>query len=242
MDSTGSNKVTILEDKYNLRILFKQDSLNISIYMAIMSICSAFLNGLVIYLIKKHRPFQKPNIVIRAAYAVFDMSFGVLSCVHALLYLHADGMPEWMNCVLGNVVIALFFCTLLFTAFISLEKYVFFCRPYIYQRYFSNTFIIGISVGIAVTTQLYVHLKYLTTNRILQPLYGTCVSSDQTFHNRVNLVIFVLPTICCTFYSLVKIRIILNRISNTPPDQQQHEQAESKMRANAVKKGLRYVW
>ena len=209
--SNGSN---VGQMEQNSSYKNQLDIINLSVYSALIAAASVTLNGIFIFLVNKHKRFQKANMY----------------CL--------------VICIAGNIAIALFFSTLEFTAYIALERYCFFCKPHSYQRYFNARSIAVTSVSIIAITQTYVHVKYATTERIFQPLYGMCISPDQSFHNRMNLAVFILPAAICTCFSIYKIQMTIRRISNRRTRQSTLNETEnnltdSKAMKQELKRGLR---
>ena len=230
-------------DKNQVYEIHAWENIAPSIYCAFIAIFSVLLNGIVIYLTKKHHQFhRRANMYIRAAFAVVDMLFGFLASMHYLINLNMDNIPEWVTCTGGNISIALFFSTLVFTGVIALERYHFFCKPLSYQRFFNRKSINILSIGVLLVPQLYVHLKALTEKRKLQPLYLMCTSSNQAIHNKINLLIFVLPVIVMSSFSVYKIKMLMRNITQYPATSiQQHTNAENKLKQKALRKGIRYA-
>ena len=217
------------------------DKIILSIYFITLAILSVSLNGLVIYLTKKHHQFHEASMYVRAGYSSFDIVFATSMMLHYLLNLHATQVPPIVTCLTGDLAIAMFFGTTQLTAFIALERYFYFCKPLKYHRYFNLKSIVTTVLVIFVTTQVYVYVKEVLYGRDLQPLIGMCVFTHPTFHNISNLLIFVLPAATVTCFSIYKIKKLLRKIAASAPHGLYPSEGitEPVLRRKAAKKSLR---
>ena len=127
-------------------------------YLILLVVSSLILNGLVIYLTRKHTQLQEARMFVRVAYAIYDILFAIGTAMHYIIILHFQHIPVWIKCTTGTFMLALLFGTAQLTAFIALERYFYFCKPMVYGRLFNLRFISIATVIIFTITQLYVFL------------------------------------------------------------------------------------
>ena len=212
-------------------------------YFAVISICSVFLNGLFIYITTKYHQFHKPYMYIRIAYAVIDIVFPLACFIHISINVHIE-VPPWVTCSGGYVLIGLFFSALQFTAFIAIERYFFFCKPFRYQYYFNSRSVLITTIAIVTITQIYIFGRGIFIERKLNPIHLICTLLNSPLSNMINILICVVPALSCTVFSTIKIMGLMKSLSNVQPHRTPENQAATEpfVRKKAAKKGLRCVY
>ena len=212
-------------------------------YFVVISIISVFLNGIFVYLTTKHHQFHEAYMYIRKAYAVIDIVFPLACLIHISINVNIEAVPPCVTCTGGYVIIGLFFSALQFTAYIAIERYIFFCKPFRYQHYFNYRSILITTTAIVTITQTYIFGRGIFVERKLNPLHMICTPVNSPLSNTVNILICVIPALSCTVFSTIKIIGLINSLSNVQPHETQPYRATTEpfLRKKAVKKGLRYV-
>ena len=210
-------------------------------YAILLAVCSTFLNGMVIYLTQKYEQLRVPRMYTRMAYAAFDILFALSSAIHYIVATQfIDGVPVIVKCFTGDFTIAMFFGTTQLTAFIALERYFYFCKPMLYNRYFTLRSITVVSIVIFAISQGYMFIKEFLFGREIQPLIGMCSFTHPVFHNIGNLLIFILPAVVVTIFSIFNIIKLMRAISIQPSSfPNKAANSEPMLRRRAAKKGLR---
>ena len=190
------------------------DQLFMTIYFLNLSISAILLNAVVIYLTRKYKQFHEAYMYVRAGYSCFDIAFALSSVLHYVTHVNIDGIPLWVSCVSSDYRIGTFFGTIQLTAFIALERYFFFCRPYVYQRYFTLKSTVSVVIAIFLITQGYSFGTEIIFGRVFQPLLSMCVFENQSRHNLVQILVFFLPAMICTCFSVFKILKLMRSVGN----------------------------
>ena len=180
-----------------------------------ISIIGLILNGVVIYLTKKHKPLHQPYMYVRAAYAVLDMSTALAMILSTLVIFVLIDNVSSVSCIFTNIIGGQLYAALQLTAYIALERYIYFCRPMKYLQCFHLWSIVIVTISICAITQGYMLITELTIGRNRYPNIQICHLQNQSFHNVVQLLIFVLPAVLCTFYSVYKIMKLISGLKNT---------------------------
>ena len=226
----------------DLQYVSHVDEIPLTVYFIFLALISTSLNGLSIYLTQKYDQLRVPHMYTRMAYAVFDIVFAISMAIHYSIAFQFPNAPKLAKCLTGDFCIALFFGTTQLTAFIALERYFYFCKPMVYDQYFSFRSIAISSLLIFLITQGYVIIKEFLYGRELQPLIGMCVFTFPVFHNISNLLIFVLPAVVVTLFSICKIINLLRNISVHPSVIPNATYSEPMLRRRPARKGLRLIF
>ena len=215
------------------------DNTPLTVYVILFAICSTALNGMSIYLTQKYDRFRVPHMYTRVAYASFDILLAISYAVHYVIAFQFPKAPVLFKCLTGDFAIAMFFSTTQLTAYISLERYFYFCKPMVYNQYFSIRTIAFTSLAIFTITQGIVFVKEFLFGREFQPLIAMCVFTQPVYHNISNLMIFVLPAVVLTLFSVYKIIKLMRKINVHPSHLPNGEFSEPVLRRKAAMKGLR---
>ena len=216
----------------------EMDKTYLTIYLIILAMFSVLLNGMSIYLTQRYDQLRIPHMYIRIAYATFDIIFVLSMVIHYVIVFQFPKVPLLVKCLTGDFCIALFFGTTQLTGFIALERYFYFCRPMVYNQYFTLRSIALVSSFIFLITQAYVFIIKFANIRKIQPIIGMCIITNPT-HNMTNLLIFVVPAIIVTMFSVLKIIQLLRKNNVHPNNYANETYSEPQLRRRAAKKGLR---
>ena len=217
----------------------KYDAILLTIYFVILAISSTTLNGLVMYLTRKHHQLQEPRMYVRVAYAAFDMAFAIVNALHFVIEFNIPTIPVWLKCLSGDIVTGCFFATSQLTAFIALERYFYFCKPMAYSRIFTLRLIVMTSITIFVTTQAYFVVKGLFYDRNVQSVMAMCGFKYPFLHNLISLLILVLPAAAVTVFSIYNIIGLVKNMNANVSAFPNGSNTEPMLRKNAAKHGLR---
>ena len=218
------------------------ENISLTVYFILFATCSTGLNGMSIYLTLKYDKLRVPHMYTRMAYASIDILFALSYVLHYVIALHFPDVPLLVKCLTGDFTIAMFFSTSQLTAYIALERYFYFCRPMAYTRYFSIRSITLTSLAIFIITNGIVYGKELLFGRDFQPLIAMCVFTHPLIHNITNLLIFFLPAVVITVFSIYKIIRLMQQIhvdSMTTRSLAYACVSEPMLRRRAAKKGLK---
>ena len=210
-------------------------------YLGVISVCSFILNGLFIYLTSKYHQFHEAYMYIRKAYAIIDMIFPLMCLVQYLVNFYVQDVPSWLTCSVGYVIVGLFYSTLQFTAYIAIERYFFFCKPFRYQRYFNVQSVSITSIAIVALSQVYVFGRGVFFERKPNPLLMLCTPLNEPLSIVVNILICVIPALTCTLFSAFNILSLMKSLASVQPHGavQYQVTTESFIRRKAVKKSLK---
>ena len=204
-----------------------------------IAVLGTISNGMVLHLTQKHRQFYQPYMYVRAAYAAIDLLTAVMIVPHAFVKM----MPfePWVTCLLTNLATGLFLTTVQLTAYIALERYFYFCRPFHYQRYFGLKSVVIVTVSMLTLTHSYILITEVLIGRKLHPHFILCQLPNEQFHAAIQFVIFFVPAIICTFFSAYKIQSVITKITR---DRQSRPatlstDAEPELRKEAGQKALK---
>ena len=140
----------------NLLTSPKWEKIVILIYGLFILIFGTVANSLVLYLTARHQKFHEAYMYIRAAYAVIDIFFAWGTVPIVLTYLFFEGLiPIWISCYISGIGVGMFLCTVHLTSLIALERYVYFCHPLKYHRFFNFKTIVVTCTTIVILTQGY---------------------------------------------------------------------------------------
>ena len=227
-----------ISDLELVHVRFK-DETPATVYFILLAICSMQLNGMSIYLTLKYDQLRVARMYIRVAYAIIDILFAISMAIHYTIVFNFPHVSTLTLCLIGDFVFGLFYSTTQLTAFIALERYFYFCKPMVYYQYFNSRSISNTSVLIFVISQGYFIIKEIMYGRKMIPLIGMCIFPYSVVHNLTNLLIFVLPAVIITLFSIYKIMRLLCKISVHPSTVSNAVYSEPMLRRRAAKKGLR---
>ena len=234
-DDDISKSVTSVEDH-------EIDRISMTIYLLLMLIPGTFLNVLVVFLTKKYHQFHSPYMYLKSACAVLDIMLAMGLIPHTIINDHIGAkMPSRIMCYSSVFGLGAFFSTAQFTAIVALEHYFYFCRPFLYQRWFTlKTVTVSTSV-VFLLTQIYTFSTEIIYKRELQPLVALCQLDSQAYHSAIQFGIFFVPSIIATIFSIHKITRLINKVDTAtgPSHAAQGNNSESMMRKRSAKRGLR---
>ena len=236
----GTLKPWIDEHEFNFEDNLA-DKICLSIYLIFALILSTIANGLVIYLTNKYEQMREPYMYIRAVYAGFDIALAWGLAPQFLLNINFDNIPERVTCLGTDFGIGIFFATAQLTAYIALERYVYFCKPMLYHRYFNKKSITAVAGVIFMVTQGYVYVTEFLYGREIQPLFSICQLSQQGSQSLIQLVIFFVPAMVCTGFSAFRIHALMKSVQDNQLGVMGSLQklSEPVLRRKAAKKALR---
>ena len=231
-----NNTNSSLPDKVNLHYYLYTD--RVFLFAITNGICLlAFIaNGIVLYLTKKYHQFHSAGMYVRAGYAFVDMLTALFLIIHSnlrLATLEFNEDLEEITCWVASLMGGLFFATVQMTAIIAIERYYYFCEPMKYPRYFTlatitlATFsVLAISEGYMIFTQIFI-------GRETPSYFNSCRLADQSFHKRIQILVFFVPAMACTAFSIYKIARLIRTLSSP-------EEATTIMKKAVGHKTLRY--
>ena len=212
-EPTFVDEANITHHKLDYRIS-DADHILMTIYLLMILVPGTFLNGIVIYLTAKYNQFHTPYMYVKSTSAVMDIMLEWGLIPHTILNDHlGDSLPS--RCMCYGIVFGLgsFYLTAQFTAVVALERYFYFCRPFLYQRWFTLKSIIAATVFMFSVTQTYTFTTEIIYKRELQPIVAICQLQVQTTHNVIQFCLFFLPSIIATVFSVYKIsKLIDNKV------------------------------
>ena len=219
------------------------DHILMSVNFCLLSIFAISLNVFVIVLTRKYPRFHQPYMYVRAGYSCFDIAFALSMTIHHLIHVVFDNVPLWLSCFSSDYQIGTFLGTVQLTAFIALEIYFFFCRPYVYQRYFTLKSTVCTVIAISLIAQGYSFGTSLISGRVFQPLFSMCLVENQGIHGLIQFLVFFLPAMVCTVFSVFRIFKLMSRVDAIAAGQAMPEisVSEQSLRRRAGKKALRSV-
>ena len=143
-------------------------------YGVLILLFGTVLNSLVIYLTYKHCQFHEPYMIIRAAYAGFDMAWiwGMVPIVICNVLI--KDIPELLTCLFNDFSIGAFYCTVHIIALIAFERYYYFCWPMKYERYFSCKNITRLTFGLFIVNEMYMFGTEFIFGRKLKSVMLMC--------------------------------------------------------------------
>ena len=219
------------------------DRIVMTIYSLLILIPGTFLNGFVIYLTTKYHQFHTPYMYIKSSCAVLDILLAINLTPHIIINDYfGKGVSSRLMCYSSDFGIAVFYSTAQFTAVVALERYLYFCRPFVYQRWVTWKSIIATNVITFLCAQIYIFSTEIIYGRELQSLVALCQLQDQGFHSALQFGMFFVPTIIATIFSIHKIITLMNKVNADVSSLQGPQGAfsESTMRKRAARRGLRY--
>ena len=174
-----------------------------TIYLTLVLITCSFLNGAVIYLTKRYHQFHSPYMYVKSTCALLDIMFAWGLIPHIVINDHiGDQLQSRIMCFSSVFGLGAFFSTAQFTAFVALERYFYFCRPFLYKRLFTLQSVIAATSTVFMFTQIYVFSTEIIFERELQPLVAMCQLSAQGIHSATQFCLFAVPPIIATIFSI----------------------------------------
>ena len=151
------------------------DRVVMTIYLLSVLIPSTALNASVIYLTKKYKQFHIPYMYVKSTCALLDITFAWGLVPHYIIHDHfGKSISSWLVCYSSDFGIALFFSTAQFTAIVAIERYLYFCKPFVYQRWVTLKSVVSLSVVLIAFSQIYIFATEIMYGRELQTLVGLC--------------------------------------------------------------------
>ena len=216
------------------------DSIILFVIANSIAITACIANGVVLYLTKKYYQFHCSPMYVRAAYALMDILASILLIIHSILRVFVNDM-EAITCWIASISSGIFFSTIQMTAIIAIERYYFFCEPMKYPRYFTSRSITCLTITVIFISEAYMITTQIFIGRKTPYYYASCRLEGQSFHKTLQFLIFFLPAIVCTGFSIYKIaRLIAKDRRAIAPGLPANEEI---VRRNVVgRKTLRYVF
>ena len=248
----GVNKPTTLQQELStiehndiltsLQSYYFYDRISMTIYLMSVLIPATFLNITVIYLTKIYHQFHTPYMYVKAISAMLDMMFGWGLVPHSIIDGHFGiSFSSRFVCYSSNVGIAAFCSTAQFTAVVALERYLFFCKPFVYQRWVTLKSTVVISVIMILLAQIYIISTEIVYGRELQIVFAICQLKDQAFHSTLQFALFFVPSIVATIFSIHNITKLIKKVDIGPVQDTNITNTESVMQKHAAKRGVRLV-
>ena len=190
------------------------DKVFMTSYLLLMLCFGTMLNGIIIYLTNKYYQFHAPYMYVKSACALLDILLAWGLVPHTIINDHLDEkmIPSQLMCFRSDFGLGVFYATAHFTAIVALERYLFFCKPFLYQRFVTLKSIIGATIFILLFAQLYIFSTEIIYVRELQPLVALCQLRKQTYHNAIQFGMFFLPPIIVTTFSIQSIKRLINKV------------------------------
>ena len=216
-ETSNETNIEITTFKHVIRVFVTVspywEKLVILIYGLFILLFGTAANCLVLLLTARHKKFHEPYMYIRAAYAVIDILFAWFSIpiVFANLFLDEGTIPTWLSCYFSAIGIGMFLCTVHLTSLIALERYFFFCHPFLYERIFRLKIIAATCIIMIALTQAYMVSTEVYYGRELQFVLLMC-QLDDPFHNTFQTVVWVLASLVIVVFSIVNIQCMIGNL------------------------------
>ena len=200
-------------------------------------------NGFVIYLSIRYKQFHGTSMVLRVAHAIADIGM----CTFVPIYIINKfflKIPDWLTCYFSEFSKAMFLSTIHIVGFISLERYIFFCKPLKHQKY------LGMKVEIVMTCVVFTVCMLLSFGtglaygREVDPLTGWYKLKSSVL-TKVQIAVYILPCVCSTSFSTYRIHTLMRKITTEINKQKNRFPVgfitEAALRKKPIKKSLRSV-
>ena len=149
-------------------------------------------------------------------------------------------LPERLVCYSNTIGVAMFLSTAQFSAVVALERYFFFCRPFLYQIYFTKKSIMAMTLVVFILTHSYTFVTEIIYEREVQSVVAFCQLVTQSYHTPLQIMIFFLPSMVVTLFSIYKVAKLINKVEDSIIAQHTiNMNSEQRMRKRAAKRGLR---
>ena len=211
------------------------DRLIVIILSLFVSIVGCFLNLLVVFLTTKYDQFHCASMYVRAAYAIIDFSSGIIVILFAISRLFGEFERLW--CWFSGIGAGLLYAASNLTALVAVERYFYFCEPMKYARFFTLKSITFATLMICLIAEGYTLSTEIIVGRQRPETTSICRLENQVLHKVLQLVIFFLPAIVCTCFSIYKIGTLINKTRHSIAPS--NEEGEMKMKQRVGRKTLR---
>ena len=217
----------------------KWERILILVYSLFILIVGTVANCLVLFLTARHQKFHEAYMYIRAAYAVVDICFawGTVPIVLANLFL-GDLFPTWISCYMSDIGVGMFLCTVYLTALIALERYVYFCHPLKYHRFFNFKTIALTCTTIVVLTQTYMIGTEIIYGRTMQFVFLMC-QLQEPFHIIFQVIVWYIPSLFIVIFTIVSIQRMVSSMANSQIMPAGQNTMEPQLRKRASRKAIR---
>ena len=186
-----------------------------TLYASLLLIIGTFLNTVVIYLTQKHKQFRKPYMYIRSVFACVDIA--ILWGISPLIIMNVHWtIPSTFTCFYGDFGYGMFMAATHLTALLAIERYVLFCKPFLYNRMFTLKSITLATSGIVGFAQGSIYASDIISGRHFMPLIFSCQikgSKKNTF-DMFNLFIYFLMSIVAISFSIFKIMRLMQKVES----------------------------
>ena len=170
---------------------------------------------LMIVLIKFPKLLQPYNLMTRKVIITLDITFVASFCLLNLLVLHYGSETPILLCnYLSYTRATIMSCQCLTLAVMSIERYVYVVHPLKYNQLITKGRIVaGLLSCILMPTCFTVVSEYLTERKLsLKSLFCT---SDHTIVVLAKMLIFIIPSFCCTIGISLSLWKMTRQIHNT---------------------------
>ena len=214
------------------------DRIVMTIYLISVLIPSTALNASVIYLTKKYHQFHIPYMYVKSTCALLDIMIVWGLIPHYIIHDHfGKSISSRFVCYSSDFGLALFLSTAQFTAVVAIERYLYFCKPFVYQRWVTLKSVVSLTVVLISFSQIYIFATEIMYGRELEPLVALCQLKDQAFHSTFQFVVYFVPSIVATIFSIHHITKLIKNVDVGPA--QGTTNMESVARKRAAKGGVR---
>ena len=220
------------------------DRIIMTVYLLLILLPGTFLNAFVIHLTVKYDQFQNPYMYVRAATAAFDLAVAWGAVPPTIISDFVSNIPERLVCYSTTIGVAMFFSTAQFPAVVALERYFYFCRPFLYPRIFTKTSVIAATLTVFFLTHSYTFATEVIYEREVQSLVAFCQLVTQSYHTPLQIGLFFLPSMVATIFSIYKVARLINHVKPDPAQYAGHignTEQRIRIRKRAAKRGLRYI-
>ena len=190
-------------------VAFSRDKLLIFSFGFGIAILGCLFNGIILYLTHRYIQFHTPFMYVRAAYASLDFISSALSVAVSLLRYFYNGDFDRIACWISTIGLGVFFATIQMTAFIAIERYVYFCKPMSYPRYFTAKSIAIFTCSFCIIGEAYTVGTELLIGRVTHRYFNVCQLPGQRSQGLFQFCIFFAPAIACTLFSIRKIKQLM---------------------------------
>ena len=149
---------------------------------------------------------------IKAIKAVchFKFSFSYFSVITNLILTLEDDMPELVCRVLSDILVGTYFLIIYLVAVTSIERYIFFCQPFKYNRIVSCRRVLLLIAVMASIVSIWMIIPEIYIGRV--PLYASLYCPLNSSKVRKTYIAFCLvPTGFAVLFSCFRIRILMKK-------------------------------
>ena len=204
-------------------------------------------NILAMWCMLSHERFRSPGNYIKCAYAVNDIILNTVSNPHMLMVL----MVPKRDIIIGlcratsNLAITFSFSTMYMTTYIAIERYFYFGRPYLHQRFFTLRSIVCTTCVLIIVPFIWSTVTEIGSPRQLSTAVLLCQLEGAKNVIPVQIALFIVPSLLGIVYSMVmmfrllwSVRMRVAPFSNQITQKNQQVDPASK----SIKSGLRLIF